>query len=298
VALGRALFHDPRLSSQERQSCASCHQAEAGTIDPGQRFSRGVTGHLGKRNAMPLFNLAWKEAFFWDGRATTLRQQVLMPIQDPLEMNESLENVLSKLKANSHYPMRFADAFGSKEITADRVARALEQFLLTQVSADSKLDRALRGEVTLTTAEKRGFELFHTEYDPSRQQYGADCFHCHGGPLFQNVTFANNGLDLSFETDPGRFGVTQQPGDLGKFSVPSLRNVALTAPYMHDGRLTTLEEVIDHYCDEVKKSPTLDPNLAKHPQGGVPLSTEDRQALVAFLHTLTDPSGSAETALQ
>jgi cytochrome c peroxidase len=287
VELGRHLFHDPRLSVNNRQSCASCHQADAAFADAGQRFSVGAEGQPGTRNAMPLLNLAWKSSFFWDGRAPSLREQVLMPIQNPVEMHETLANVVAKLATAAEYPARFERAFGSREIAADRLARALEQFLLTQTAHDSKFDRALRGEAALTDEERRGFELFHTEYDPRREQFGADCFHCHGGPLFQSQSFANNGLDATF-SDPGRFAVTKQDGDQGKFAVPSLRNVALTAPYMHDGRFRTLEEAVAHYAGGVKRSATLDPNLAKHPDGGVPLNAADQRALVAFLRTLTD----------
>jgi cytochrome c peroxidase len=190
---------------------------------------------------------------------------------------------------SGEYAAAFAGAFGSAEITSDRVARALEQFLLTRVSCDSKFDRALKGEATLTADEQRGLELFHTEYDPRREQFGADCFHCHGGPLFQNQAFANNGLDAQFK-DPGQSAVTHREGDRGKFAVPSLRNVELTAPYMHDGRFKTLDEVIDHYTSGTRRSTTLDPNLAKHPEGGVPLSEADKKALVAFLKTLTEES--------
>jgi cytochrome c peroxidase len=145
----------------------------------------------------------------------------------------------------------------------------------------------MKGEAQLTEEEKRGFELFMTEYDPRRSQFGADCFHCHGGPLFQSQTFANNGLDGAFK-DPGRAKITGNAADQGKFATPSLRNVALTAPYMHDGRFKTLEEVIDHYSTGVKRSATLDPNLAKHPEGGIRLSSQDKSALVAFLRALTD----------
>jgi cytochrome c peroxidase len=185
------------------------------------------------------------------------------------------------------YQLLFVRAFGSPEITADRIARALEQFLLTQVSHDAKFDRVLRGEATFTSEEQRGFELFHIEYDPRSEQFGADCFHCHGGPLFQNAAFANNGLDAKF-TDIGRYNATRKDGDKGKFAVPSLRNVEVTAPYMHDGRFATLEEVVEHYSDDVKRSATLDPNIAKHPDGGLHLSREDKRALVAFLKTLTN----------
>ena len=296
VELGRRLFSEPRLSINNRQSCASCHRAEAAFTD-GRRVSLGAEGLPGSRNAMPLFNLAWKSSFFWDGRAPSLREQVLSPIQNPVEMHETLTNVVMKLgiagkllapaATNQDYPRLFAAAFGTSEITVDRLARALEQFLLAQISRNSKFDRSLSGAAEFTAEERRGFELFHTEYDPRRGQFGADCFHCHGGPLFQSQSFANNGLDAVFQ-DPGRFGVTGREGDRGKFAVPSLRNVALTAPYMHDGRFATLEQVVEHYATGVKHSATLDPNLGKHPDGGVPLSAEDKRALVAFLMTLTD----------
>lgn len=295
VELGRSLFHDPRLSINQSQSCASCHQAEHGFTDA-LKFSIGAEGRTGPRSSMPLFNLAWKNSFFWDGRAATLREQVLQPIQNPIEMHETLTNVVAKLAATgrsgtarsaTNYPSLFTRAFGTPEISADRIARALEQFLLTLVSHRSKFDRSLAGELELTAEEKRGFELFNTEYDPRREQFGADCFHCHGGPLFQSQGFANNGLDLEAR-DAGRHDVTKRPGDMGKFSVPSLRNIELTAPYMHDGRFATLEQVIDHYSTGVKRSTTLDPNLAKHPDGGLRLNAADRRALVAFLKTLTD----------
>jgi cytochrome c peroxidase len=286
VELGRSLFNEPLLSFNGAQSCASCHQADRVFTD-GKSLSVGANGQQGTRNSMSLFNLAWKSSFFWDGRAASIREQVLMPIENELEMNETLTNVVAKLAATEEYPLRFARCFGGREINADRIARALEQFLLTQIAHDSKFDRSLRGHAQLTEVEQRGFELFHTEYDPRRGQFGADCFHCHGGPLFQSQTFANNGLDASF-TDRGRFAVTGQTSDAGKFAVPSLRNVELTAPYMHDGRMATLEEVVAHYSTGIKRSVTLDPNLAKHPSVGLSLSHADQQALVAFLRTLTD----------
>jgi cytochrome c peroxidase len=287
VALGRQLFFEPRLSRNNYQSCASCHGLRAAGADPGKRFSRGVAGRAGRRNSMPLFNLAWKRSFFWDGRAKSLREQVLMPIEDPNEMAESITNVVAKLAATTRYPALFQQAFGTRRISGDLLARALEQFLLTQISDDAKFDRALRGEVELNEVEKRGFELFVTEYDPRRRQFGADCFHCHGGPLFVNTPFANNGLALVAD-DPGRFLATRLAADEGKFATPSLRNVAITAPYMHDGRFQTLEEVLEHYSSGVRRTGTLDPNLAKHPPMGIQLGAEDKQALVAFLKTLTD----------
>lgn len=287
VELGKKLFFDKRVSINDEQSCADCHSPEKAFTD-GRKTSRGAEGELGTRNAMPLFNLAWKSGFFWDGRAATLRQQVLQPMQNPIEMHQNLTNLTVKLsRAHDNYPALFMAAFGSPEITPEKMALALENYLLTLTSFDSKFDRVLNDEEKFTLQEQRGFELFSTEYDPRRGQYGADCFHCHGGPLFQSQSFANNGLDDIF-ADIGRAKVTGKGSDVGKFAVPSLRNITLTAPYMHDGRFQTLDEVVEHYCTGVKRSPTLDPNIARHPDGGVPLSTADKKALVAFLNTLTD----------
>lgn len=284
VALGKKLFHETGISRNGTISCATCHDGKHAFAESRQ-YSIGVAEQVGTRNAMPLFNLAWKASFFWDGRAPTLRAQALLPIQDHTEMDESLTNVCAKLA--TAYAAHFEVAFGSSEITPQKIGLAIENYLLTLTSFDSKFDRALQGQAQLTAAEQRGFELFMTEYDPRREQYGADCFHCHGGPLFHSQTFANNGLDAEFK-DLGRAKVTGKASDRGKFATPSLRNIALTAPYMHDGRFATLETVVEHYSSGVLRSPTLDPNLAKHPDGGVPLSAVDQQALVAFLKTLTD----------
>ena len=313
VMLGEKLFHETALSKDGTISCASCHDSKHAFTDR-RRFSIGVRDQEGTRNGMPLFNLAWKSSFFWDGRAPSLRAQALMPIQDHTEMDESLTNVVMKLTATgragsplpaardiagdgahgvtrptstTNYPALFAAAFGSPEITPEKIGLAIESFLLTLTSFDSKFDRALRGEAELTAAEKRGFELFMTEYDPRREQYGADCFHCHGGALFSDHQFHNNGQHLD-ERDLGRFKVTKLDADKGKFSTPSLRNVALTAPYMHDGKFRSLEDVVAHYDHGVRRTTTLDPNLAKHPADGLRLSRQDQDALVAFLQTLTD----------
>jgi cytochrome c peroxidase len=337
VALGKTLFFDKQLSINNAQSCADCHEP-ANAFADNRRTARGAEGEFGPRNTMPLFNLAWKKEFFWDGRAKSLREQVLQPIQNPIEMHEVLTNLVLKLGStglrpvvsgvapetvgahspqslshelskssvtppsgatpdgtggtpvlpkNADYPALFSAAFGSREITAEKISLALENYLLTLTSFDAKFDRVLRGEDKFSAEEQRGFELFSTEYDPRRGQYGADCFHCHGGPLFQSQAFANNGSDGAFK-DIGREKVTGKASDRGKFSVPSLRNVVLTAPYMHDGRFRTLDDVIEHYATGIQRSATLDPNLAKHPDGGVPLSDADKRALVAFLKTLTD----------
>jgi cytochrome c peroxidase len=248
----------------------------------------GAEGQQGKRNAMPLFNLAWRTEMFWDGRSPSLRHQVLRPIEDPLEMHETLPQVAQKLQETEVYPPLFQKAFGSTEVTAERLAKALEQYLLTLISAGSKLDQWREAKAQLTTEEQQGFELFFTESDPGRGIRGADCFHCHGGAHFTNNSYSNNGLDLDPQ-DLGRATATHEDRDKGKFLVPSLRNVALTAPYMHDGRFATLEEVIEHYDHGIQRSTTLDPNLAKHLKNqGLGLTQQEKQALLAFLHTLTD----------
>ncbi|MGJ8673525.1 MbnP family protein [Rubritalea sp.] len=287
VELGRRLFGDTRLSRDLSTSCASCHHQENAFTD-NKPLSRGVEGREGSRNSMPLFNLAWKSSFFWDGRANSLREQALMPIQDHLEMDESLENIVAKL---SQYPPvvdDFKKAFsGEPAITPEKVSLALEAFLLTLTSYDSKFDRAMDGKGSLTEQEQRGMQLFFTEYEPRSGKLGADCFHCHGGANFSDHQFHNNGLKPT--ADLGRFSITGKERDRATFSTPSLRNVALTAPYMHDGRFETLEQVIDHYSGPMHQSPTLDPNLAKHPQAGLQLTAEDKAALVAFLKSLSDP---------
>lgn len=288
MALGARLFHDTRLSINGTQSCASCHDRAHALADP-RRFSVGAEGQQGKRNAMALFNLAWHDGFFWDGRARTLREQVLMPIQDAAEMHETLPRVVAKLAADKRYQEQFRAAFGDGEITDARVAMALEQHLHGQTSVDSKFDRAVRKVETLTPSENRGLQLFVTEHDPARGLRGADCFHCHGGMLFTDHSFHNNGLKLAGD-DIGRAAVTKNAADRGKFKAPSLRNIALTAPYMHDGRFGTLEEVIEHYNSGVVRSETLDPNLAKHPEGGLALTAQEKADLAAFLRTLTDPA--------
>jgi cytochrome c peroxidase len=289
VALGRALFHEPALSRDGTLSCASCHLAESAFADS-RKVSTGVRGQTGTRNSMPLMNLAWKTSYFWDGRAPSLREQVLMPIQDHTEMDETLERVTAKLSDKPVYPPRFATAFGTPEITSEKIGLALEQYLLTLTAHDSRFDQALRGKATFNEDEKRGFELFMTEYEPRTGQLGADCFHCHGGPLFSDHQFHHNGLASD---DPGRAKVTGAASDQGKFATPSLRNIALTAPYMHDGRFATLEEVVEHYSSGIQRGPTLDPNLAKHPPNGLNLGTADKAALVAFLKTLTTTESPA-----
>jgi cytochrome c peroxidase len=284
VNLGRQLFHEPLLSRNGAISCASCH-AEKSAFTDGLPVSTGIDGRQGDRNAMPLFNLAWKQRFFWDGRAPSLRAQVLMPIADHREMDLPPDSAAATLSNSPDYPDRFRTAFKSPDITPQKIALALEQYLLTLIASRSKFDLALLGRATLTPPEQRGLELFMTESDPRTGQRGADCFHCHGGPLFTDHQFHDNGLA---NPGPGLSTVTGNPADSGKFATPSLRNLARTAPYMHDGRFASLDAVITHYSSGIQRNPSLDPNLAKHPAQGLQLSASEQLDLIAFLLTLTD----------
>ncbi len=289
VNLGRTLFYDKQLSGDNSLACAGCHDQKNAFTDT-SRFSIGIKGLSGKRQAMSVFNMAWNSnEFFWDGRAHLLRNQVLKPIGDELEMNETLDNVITKLKKDKLYPPLFKNAFGTEEINADRISFALEQFLHSVVSYNSKYDDFLAGNAVLNAEEERGRFLFFTEYNPAfPSQSGADCQHCHGGVNFENDKYMNNGLDSDAEfTDYGREKVTDKTTDRAKFKVPSLRNIALTFPYMHDGRFRTLEEVVDHY-NLVTSSSTMDPSFQQQLPQGLQLSASDKAALVAFLKTLTD----------
>jgi cytochrome c peroxidase len=286
VALGRQLFADRRLSGNGTQACISCHATDRAFSDD-VAFSRGADGALGRRNAMPLANLAWAPTYAWDGSQLHVRDQALAAMQNPIEMHANAGEVAKTLARDRELTAAFAAAFGTPEVTAGRIGLALEQYLLTIVSADAKFDRAIRGMAELNEEEKEGFALFVTEYDPARGRRGADCFHCHGGALFTDFAFKSNGLDL-VSRDAGRSALSGRVTDAGKFKTPSLRNVAVTAPYMHDGRFATLEAVIAHYDHGVKRAASLDPNLAKHPDAGLQLTPAEQKALVAFLRTLTD----------
>jgi cytochrome c peroxidase len=205
-------------------------------------------------------------------------------------MDESLSNVVNKLSADPMYRDQFTRAFGDAAITPERIARALEQFEMTLISNHAKYDHYLRGEVTLTASEERGRRLFFAEFNPVTLEKGGECFHCHGGPNFTSLGYQNNGLDSEDRLDDlGRFEVTGNPGERGRFKVPTLRNIALTAPYMHDGRFATLEEVIEHYNTGVVDSYFLDETMAHNLlPGGLQLNAQDIADLKAFLETLTD----------
>ncbi len=284
IALGKKLFFDPILSSNNTQACADCHTPENAFTDS-DRFSDGVDGMFGNRNSMPLFNLAWNydEKFFWDGNTFSLEHQAFVPVSDPIEMNSNWTEVEQKLQQHSEYPVLFEQAFGVSKIDSTFITNAIAQFERTLISSNSKFDKYLLGEVTLSPEELNGFNIFMDEAK-------GDCFHCHGSdknPLWTDNIFHNNGLDETF-TDLGLGAVTGDPADNGKFKSPSLRNLEFTAPYMHDGRFATLDEVINHYSEGLKNSSTIDPLMKKVTQGGVGLSELEKADLKAFLLSLSD----------
>lgn len=290
VKLGRMLFYNKNLSSDGTVSCASCHHQENAFSDI-NKFSIGVNGATGDRQAMAIFNMAWHDnEFFWDGRAHLLRDQSLGPIENPLEMNETLDNVIKKLYTDQAIKNQFIRAFGSIEITAEKMSLAMENFMMSIISDDSKYDRYLAGLVQLTPSEERGRVLFFGEYNEFFPDIsGADCAHCHAGNNFENDLYMNNGLDDDAHfIDFGRELVTNSPADRAKFKVTSLRNIAVTPPYMHDGRFQTLEEVVDHYNSNVKNSSTVDPALLGTTSTGLMLDAQEKQDLINFLKTLTD----------
>ncbi len=278
VNLGRMLFFDPILSRDSSQSCSSCHIPKFSFSDTAQ-FGTGVDKMEGHRNGMPLINCAWNTSLFWDGRSPDLEKQALAPVVNPIEMHESWKRVISKIERSDSYPELFVAAFGKRYIDKHLVTKALAQFERTLISENSKYDRVLRNEDTFTEHELRGLSLFFTEK--------ADCFHCHGNILFTDLAFHNIGLD-SVYTDHGLEKYSGRRRDRGKFKTPTLRNLLFTAPYMHDGRFSTLEEVVDFYSEGVEESPMIDPLMKYVDQGGVRLNQNEKKDLIAFLLTLTD----------
>jgi cytochrome c peroxidase len=279
VELGRQLFFETRLSSDQQHSCASCHLPELGLGD-GLRRGHGSSGNRLTRHTPPLYNLAWNVSFFWDGRASTLEEQALQPIQDPNEMNLPLEHMIRNLSDISAYRAQFRQAFGSGEISAERVAQALAGFQRTLNSTNAAFDRYLAGDRSAMSPEAvRGLALFEGK---------ANCMACHDGPNLTDNSFHNIGLG---DKDRGRATIVKDAKLTGAFKTPGLRNVALTAPYMHDGSLATLEDVVRHYNKGGKKSPHLDKQMKP-----LNLSEQDIQDLVAFMGALTDPVPVARPA--
>ena len=284
ATLGRVLFYDVNLSANKTTSCGSCHHQSQGFTDA-KKLSRGHTGLFTKRNSSHIVNARFTNRFFWDNRVSGLENQVLMPIQDELEMGMILPQLVERLQSIPYYPPLFEAAFGDPSIDADRISRALAQFVRSMVSFTSRYDEgAATGFANFTEQELQGMALF--------QSGETECNHCHVTANFHANDALNNGLDLEY-ADNGRGEITGNESDNGKFKTPSLRNVALTAPYMHDGRFNTLEEVIDHYSHGVKQHPNLDDRLTvSGTTGGTPkvqnFTQEEKSAIIAFLHTLTD----------
>lgn len=292
VALGKMLFYEKALSLDNSISCAACHSPSSAFSDMNQ-FSTGVNGTLGNRNSMALVNLGWQNSFFWDGRSKTLEDQILQPVPNPVEMHLEWTEAVSRLQGNMKYRNAFYRAFGETQITKELVAKAIAQFLRTMISGKSEFDLIYKHEngIPMTDAEQTQYAAIDPAalagYDLFKSLNGADCFHCHNGPLMQVQKFSNNGLDATF-SDNGRGIVTGNAADNGKFKVPTLRNIALSAPYMHDGRFQTLDDVINHYSTGIHQSPTIDPLIEYAFQGGVQLDQTQKNQLKAFLLTLTD----------
>jgi cytochrome c peroxidase len=298
IYLGRMLFYEKKLSGNNTMSCGSCHQQKFAFSDS-SAFSLGIHGTPGTRNTMSISNLAWQSKFFWDGRANSLEEQALGPIQNPLEMHEELANAVLKLQNTPMYPPLFKAAFGTETINATLLAKAIAQFERTMISSNSRYDRFISGEHSaLTDQEKNGFILFSTHPVPTSNIPGGNCSDCHSQDLQMNNTFQNNGLDSVF-TDLGLEEVTHNAMDSAKFKVPSLRNIALTAPYMHDGRFKNLQEVLDHYSDHVsRKAALFSPIMgASNVQGEyqLRLTQQQKDDIIAFLHSLTDTAFTTDT---
>ncbi len=288
IELGRRLFYDPILSADQTFSCASCHQQEFAFSD-GQKKSIGIHGDTLLRNSPGLFNLAWYPQLFWDGRVSSLETQVFEPVRKHDEMDLKWSVAVKRIKKDKVYQKMFEAAFGSKTIDSVKVALAIAQFERSMISANSKFDQVLRGERYLTASEYRGFVLMN-------DQNKGNCLHCHtsdGDALGTTGQMVNNGLQkyqMDEDSDIGLAAVTKKKSDLGKFKVPSLRNLVFTAPYMHDGRFETLEEVVEFYSEQVVHAPETDSRMAHAKRGGMQLTDQEKRDIVNFLKTMSDSS--------
>lgn len=283
--LGRKLFFDTRLSKDNTISCGSCHQAFSAFAQLDHAVSHGVQDKLGTRNSPALFNLNWHTSFFWDGGVNHIESQPINPIQNPVEMDENLGNIITKLNADNTYKQMFTSAWGNDTINSQRISKSLAMFMGMLVSSNSKYDKYKRGETggNMTAEELSGYEI-----------YKAKCSSCHTEPLFSDFSYKNNGLPPTTVNDSGRAHITRVAGDMYKFKVPSLRNLAYTMPFMHDGRFNTLDQVLDYYAGGIHQSPTLEPQL----QNGIQLNSQQRSDLLAFLNTLNDESFVKDSRFQ
>lgn len=280
IALGRRLFFDPILSKDRSVACGSCHHPSKAYSDAEKRFSIGIKQQTTKRNSPGLFNLLWHQTFFADGGVRHFELIPLAPLVNRQEMDGDLKALVNRLKNNRSYQQQFHQAFHTDSIQSKHVLYALAQFIGSLISANAPYDQFLLGETKLSIEAQKGLQIF-------RQK----CSNCHStkNQLFTDLSYRNNGLD-SLPTDDGRFRITENPKDRGLFKVPSLRNVMLTAPYMHDGRFRSIYEVLQHYNQGVRDAPTLDQSLKNNQRLGIPLTISEQKAVVAFLHTLTDSS--------
>jgi cytochrome c peroxidase len=301
VELGRRLFYDPILSSDSTMSCSSCH-LPSGSFTDNKAQSKGVTGAIGQRSSMSLLNVGYyTNGLFWDGRVKTLEQQALLPVEDGIELHENWGNVEAKLRRNKDYPTRFRQSFGissKTEITKTLAVKALAQFERTLVSSGrSRYDQMRKGLIFPTDDEAIGYTLY---FNSDTNLPDAQCGHCHQAPLLApnsstvSLQFMNNGLDevkdslLTGFKDLGLGGVSKIFKQNGQFRAPTLRNIALTAPYMHDGRFQTMEEVIDHYFSGGKFAPNKNPLVTPFPIKDPVKVAEYKKQLLAFLNTMTD----------
>lgn len=274
VLLGRALFYDPLLSKNNTISCSSCHSPYSAFTHVDHALSHGINDSIGNRNSPALMNLAWQTSFMWDGAINNIEVQSLAPISHPKEMGSSINEVVMKLQLSKLYCQLYTNAFGDSLVTGERTLKALAQFMLTIVSANSKYDKVMRKEEAFTAQEKNGYELFQK-----------NCSSCHKEPLFTTNDFANNGLTRdTLLNDIGRMRITQNSKDSLKFKIPTLRNIEYTYPYMHDGRFKKLSQVLNHYTDGVMQSKTLASELKK----SMNLNSNEKVDLIAFLMTLSD----------
>jgi len=274
VFLGRNLFYDPILSRDNSISCASCHSPYNAFTHVDHNVSHGIEDRIGTRNSSTLMNLAWHKSFMWDGAINHLDMQALAPISHRDEMDEKIENVILKINQTRKYKTLFYNAFGDSTATSEKMLKSISQFMLTLISANSKYDLVKQHKATFTSQEQNGYNLFKI-----------NCANCHKEPLFTNLQFENNGLKIDPKlNDFGRMKITQNTKDSLKFKVPTLRNIEFSFPYMHDGRFKKLNQVLNHYTNEIQKSSTLSINLEKL----IALSSNEKVDIIAFLLTLSD----------
>ncbi|RYD55330.1 MAG: c-type cytochrome [Sphingobacteriales bacterium] len=274
--LGKKLFFDTRLSIDNSVSCGSCHLPGNAFAQIDHDLSHGVNDKLGTRNSPAIFNMNWHTGFFWDGGVNHIENQPINPIENPVEMAETMQGVIAKLNADATYKSMFKAAFGDETVNSQRIGKAFAQFMGMLVSSTSKYDDVMRGAAQFTVAERKGLDIFK-----------ANCATCHKEPLFSDFSYRSNGLSANAHNDSGRGHITGLQEDMKKFKVPSLRNLSYTRPYMHDGRMESLTDVLEYYSAQIDSNAmNLDPMLKR----GIPLTAQEKDDLLSFLKTLDDPA--------